>query len=250
MWVSRQASIQARRAAIPTRQRFAAAFPRSAPDESCSSHSARQGRDLARTGRAVLGGRAGEPPGVGRCPGDVRATAALVVLLLASCTTATDQDAVRRAPTTAPSVAPAERAVSSPTLPSTDGLSASCPVTLPNGDNPPGQASRLSHGNGRLWVALYPRGVVRTHEDNVERNGSLAAKFPWTRGMKGRLTITGRRLDASAPPLRSWVPGGYGRIGFQSSAVIFPTAGCWEVKGRVGGVTLTIVTKVIPPSHR
>jgi hypothetical protein len=121
-------------------------------------------------------------------------------------------------------------------------------VTLPNGDNPPGQVSRFSHGDGRLWVELYPLGVVRARTGDVRPDGSLAVKFPWTRGVEGRLTITGRRLDAVAPPLRAWVPTGYGRSGFQSSAVIFPTPGCWEVTGRVGPATLTVVTKVIGPS--
>ena len=123
-----------------------------------------------------------------------------------------------------------------------------CPVTLPNGHNPPGQGltSRLSHGNGRLWVELYPRGIIRpAYYGRARPNGAIAIKFPWTRGVPGHLKITGRRLDADAPALRSSIPGGYGRIGFQSTGVIFPTTGCWEMTGRVGSASLTVVTKVI-----
>jgi len=123
-----------------------------------------------------------------------------------------------------------------------------CPVTLPNGHNPPGQGltSRLSHGNGRLWVELYPRGIIRPdYYGRARPNGAIAIKFPWTRGVPGHLKITGRRLDADAPALRSSIPGGYGRIGFQSTGVIFPTTGCWEMTGRVGSASLTVVTKVI-----
>ena len=70
-------------------------------------------------------------------------------------------------------------------------------------------------------------------------------KFGWLRGVSGTLRITGRRLDAVAPPLRSEVPSGYGDRGFQASYVIFPTPGCWEVTGSVGESSVTFVTKVV-----
>jgi hypothetical protein len=52
-------------------------------------------------------------------------------------------------------------------------------------------------------------------------------------------------LDATAAPLRSRVPTGYGDLGFQSSGVIFPSPGCWEVTGALPTTTLTFVTRVI-----
>jgi len=73
-------------------------------------------------------------------------------------------------------------------------------------------------------------------------------KFPWTRGTIGHLSITGSRLDASAPPVKAFVPD-YGRTGFQSSMVVFPTSGCWLVTGRVGDVCLTFVTRVTRPAR-
>src|SRR5215218_4362910 len=76
-------------------------------------------------------------------------------------------------------------------------------------------------------------------------DGSLSMKFGWQRGVRGALTIDGRRLDAVAPPLRAHIPNGYGDIGFQAIAIVFPTPGCWEVTGRVGSVSLTFTTKVI-----
>jgi hypothetical protein len=67
---------------------------------------------------------------------------------------------------------------------------------------------------------------------------------PESTTVRGRLHITGRRIDAEAPPLRSHVPD-YGLTGFQSTAVTFPTVGCWEVTGRVASQTsLTFVTSV------
>ena len=177
----------------------------------------------------------------------------MLVLLLASCTADSGREVAstpaRSHPTTGASHSTASTAA--PGSPSLPGSPTDCPVTLPNGANPPGQASPFSHGNGRLWVVLWwPRGVVHADEDDVQADGSLAIKFPWTRGVAGRLTISGRRLDAAVPPVRAWIPDGYGRRGFQSTAVIFPTAGCWEVTGRVGGVSLTVVTKVVGPGSQ
>ena len=70
-------------------------------------------------------------------------------------------------------------------------------------------------------------------------SGSISAKLGWWRGVAGRLTISGRRLDAPAPPLRAVVPEGYGELGFQPSGPVFPTEGCWEVTGKVGTSTLS-----------
>ena len=108
-----------------------------------------------------------------------------------------------------------------------------------------GQSSPLSHGNGRLWVELYPRGIIGpANYGHARPNGAIWVKFPWTRGVPGDLRITGRRLDADAPAAQSSIPDGYGRTGFQSTAVIFPSPGCWEVTGRVGAASLTFITKV------
>jgi hypothetical protein len=69
-------------------------------------------------------------------------------------------------------------------------------------------------------------------------------KFGWWRGEAGALRIEGRRLDAPAP-LAARIPEGYGDAGFQASGILFPTQGCWEVTGRVGGASLTFVTLVL-----
>jgi hypothetical protein len=90
---------------------------------------------------------------------------------------------------------------------------------------------------------LWPHGSARAIDDNVNGRGEIEMKFPWDRGIRGRLRISGRRLDADAPPLRSDVPD-YGPTGFQPTALIFPTEGCWEVTGTVRRSSLTFVTKV------
>jgi hypothetical protein len=106
--------------------------------------------------------------------------------------------------------------------------------------------SGAAHGNDELWVGgLGGDGVIRADSRFVERDGSIGWKLGWWRIATGTLTITGRRLDASAPPLRSSIPDGYGLSGFQASGVSFPTPGCWAVTGTVGGSELSFVTLVV-----
>jgi hypothetical protein len=127
--------------------------------------------------------------------------------------------------------------------------SGKCAVTVPNGSRPadaPG--SGVNHGDGRLWVALWDDGRVVPKPEQVNPDGSIDMKFGWWRGVKGKLTITGQRLDAPAPLLTARVPDGYGDSGVQSSGIIFPTPGCWEVSGHVGSETLTFITEVVTPS--
>lgn len=101
--------------------------------------------------------------------------------------------------------------------------------------------AHLTWRNGTLAAGLRPDGgSIAT----VEEDGSIHTKLGWWRGVSGRLTISGRRLDARAPALVAHVPSGYGRLGFQPTGLVFPTDGCWRVVGRVGGVELTFVVKV------
>jgi hypothetical protein len=138
-----------------------------------------------------------------------------------------------------------------PVVPSASGSRPStnpieCPATLPNGNHrreDPAGLGEQGFGNAELWVGLWPQGRVRATEDNLNRRGEILMKFPWDRGVRGHLQITGRRLDADAPPLRAQLSD-YGSIGFQPSTLVFPTEGCWEVTGRVGRSSLTFVTSV------
>jgi hypothetical protein len=119
--------------------------------------------------------------------------------------------------------------------------SVSCPVTTSNPKIPTGQK------RDALGTALWPGGKIEFVEGGpgiILPDGALSMKFPWWRGVPGKLTITGRRLDAPAAPLRARIPEGYANIGFQPAEIIFPTTGCWEVQGKVGDAILTFVTLV------
>ena len=122
------------------------------------------------------------------------------------------------------------------------GLGDKCALTVPNLKTPPGNLFGVPHGNGKLWVGTWASNVVF---QKPQADGWIDAKFGWYRAVPGELTIEAHRLDGEASPARSSVPFGYGDRGFQSSAVIFPTEGCWQVTGHVANTSLTFVTVVL-----
>jgi hypothetical protein len=127
----------------------------------------------------------------------------------------------------------------------------SCEVTKPNDVGILGNTERGSYGNGQLSVGpfgLWPNGTVVFKPRGagfVTRDGALGMKFGWRRGVRGRLTIEGRRLDAPALPLRAQISEGSGDVRFVATYLVFSTPGCWEVTGRVGHTSLTFVTSVV-----
>jgi hypothetical protein len=171
--------------------------------------------------------------------------AALAVLLVAC----SGEETPPPTQTGAPAVEPTERVFPTATPLPPEILDDGCPVTKPNGSTPPGEdPSRYYHGNGQIWTGLYDNGTVVFEPEGPgvrEEDGSLSMKFWWWRGVEGRLEIEGRRIDADADALRASIPAGYGDKGFQASALIFPTPGCWEVTAQVGTATLTFVTRVV-----
>lgn len=130
-----------------------------------------------------------------------------------------------------------------------------CNVTAPDGVVA-GSAERQewSYGNALLSVGpfgLWPEGTVLFKSRGagfVTRDGTLGTKFGWTRGVPGKLRVSGHRLDRAAGPLRLEANGRYSDIGLQASYLIFTTPGCWEVTAQVGereDSKLTFITKVV-----
>jgi hypothetical protein len=133
-----------------------------------------------------------------------------------------------------------------------------CPVTLPR--KAPAAARGLfgagaAAWNGALYVGgLWPAGTMVFRPGGsgfILPDGSMSMKFGWLRGegLRGKLKIHGRRLDAPAPPLRAEIPEGYGDSGFQATGIVFPTEGCGEVTGEVGEAQVTFVTRVLRSSE-
>jgi hypothetical protein len=135
------------------------------------------------------------------------------------------------------------------------GQDNACNVTVPNGIVA-GTSERHdgSYGNGLVSVGpfgLWLDGTVVFKPGGagfITRDGGLGMKFGWTRGVRGMLNVSGRRLDGASPPLVFESNNGYGDVGFQASYLIFPTPGCWEVTAQVGereDSRITFITKVI-----
>jgi hypothetical protein len=104
------------------------------------------------------------------------------------------------------------------------------------------------YGNGLLSNPLLRADgslpVVR------DQDGTLFQKLPWIphRGLTGRLTVLGERLDAPSPPLKVlnvfWGHSSTGKWSW-ATPVEFPSEGCWRITGRVNDVTLTYVGRVV-----
>jgi len=128
----------------------------------------------------------------------------------------------------------------------------SCDVTLPNGVVAgSAQSQAQTYGNRLLSVHGVQRsGTIEFKPGGggwVTRDGALAMKIGWTRAIPGLLVVSGHRLDGDAPPLRvEMVPSR--KVGFQGTALIFPTLGCWDISAQVSDVQeskLTFVTYVV-----
>ena len=112
-----------------------------------------------------------------------------------------------------------------------------CPVTRSEG----------MYGNDALAAVIPEDGKFTFRPGGVgfvDDDGALGIKLAWDRRRPGDLFVGGRRLDASAPPARSYIPTGYGEVGGQSTYLVFPTPGCWEITGRVSDAGLTFVVLV------
>ena len=125
-----------------------------------------------------------------------------------------------------------------------------CPVTLPNGNRPPGQPRGVGwYGNGLLWAGVERDGTWTARVDQVGEDGTIGNKLLWvTTPPWEKPTVTGERIDADAPPLHV---SGVNTGSFSSAAnpshmtpVGFPTPGCWRLRARLGDVSLTYVVQV------
>ncbi len=140
-------------------------------------------------------------------------------------------------------------------------VSDSCPITRPQ--NPvftppppwPPQApyGEFWYGTEDLWTSLHPDGTWQALPRDTA--GYSQKVWFWKKGYNGRdepdpkLTVTGRRLDGSAPPLVA-LDATNGYSGDFNWAMLvgvdIPTLGCWEITGHIGGHELSFVVWVAP----
>jgi hypothetical protein len=126
-----------------------------------------------------------------------------------------------------------------------------CPVTLPNGNRPPGQPRNVTwYGNGLLWAGAAPNGTRVYGPEDVAEDGSVGDKLLWvTTPPWEKPVVSGERIDDDAPPLRveRVNTGSFSGAANPShmTPVSFPSAGCWRLTARVGDVSLVYVVEVV-----
>ena len=130
-----------------------------------------------------------------------------------------------------------------------DSSRAGCLVTDAVRAEPPRDRNADPFGSGP-WYVNADRTIWAGWDAVRMRAGNKGNKVLWIRPAGNQLTVTGRRLDAEAPPMKATIPCCY-PTGFQASGLAFPAAGCWEIAAVAGTSQLTFVTSVAPESeHR
>lgn len=114
-----------------------------------------------------------------------------------------------------------------------------CEVTKPSKDG--------IYRNDWIAVELPPDGIVELHKDHHHQDAQDLIPFPlrWRVLKHGSLEISGKRLDAEAPPL--WVQNATVDDKQQTrlTQIVFPKDGCWEMTARVADHELKLVTQVV-----
>ncbi|MCA1668195.1 MAG: hypothetical protein LC793_12530, partial [Thermomicrobia bacterium] len=141
---------------------------------------------------------------------------------------------------------------------------ASCPITHPAQPPfippspypptpPPPYANQFWSGTAMLWTML---GTDGTWGRLPYANGSYTQKILWWRQgydwqtePEPQLTVTGRRLNAPAPPLAATRASNGFRDDIGSFGVVgvdIPTQGCWEITGQAASTELRFVVWLAP----
>jgi hypothetical protein len=138
-----------------------------------------------------------------------------------------------------------------------------CPVTTAKGSpsfeapapyspNAPWQ-NIFWFGSENLWTALHADGVWSGLPLNP---GGYTQKlvwwsdgYIWDKEPEPALTVTGERLDASAPLLNTSDANGVYASDMGSAMMAgfdFPTLGCWKITGKYGEAELSFVVWIAP----
>jgi hypothetical protein len=119
-----------------------------------------------------------------------------------------------------------------------------CAATEPIRAEPPRDANADPFGTGP-WYVNADRSIWAGWDAVRMVAGEKGNKVLWIRPQGTQLVVSGRRLDAEAPPLKARIPCCY-PTGFQASGLMFFSGGCWEISAKAGASTLTFVTRVGP----
>lgn len=114
--------------------------------------------------------------------------------------------------------------------------------------DPVGPASWYINADRTIWAGPVPE-AGWSSGGKLFSGGAVVKgqKTYWVRPQGTTLVISGRRLDASAPPVEAHIPCCY-TTGFQIVGLFFPTEGCWEVTAKAGDSELQFITEVKRPT--
>ncbi|HKI54810.1 MAG TPA: hypothetical protein VJ987_11845 [Anaerolineales bacterium] len=126
----------------------------------------------------------------------------------------------------------------------------SCPVTEPIWIKPPeDSAVGNSPVEGNYFVnedhSIWASAWWTEQGENYLHIDEDGIKVGWFRPEGAEMQITGKRIDAQAPPLESYIPCCY-PTRFQATGLYFPTEGCWEVTARAEDSVLSFIVQVEP----
>jgi hypothetical protein len=143
-----------------------------------------------------------------------------------------------------------------------DRDSANCPVTQPPEQSftPPPPYSPSAPGTGNFWYGtnllwtVVPSdgtwsGLPLNPDGYTQKVLWWREGYSWTEDPTPELAVTGKRLDAPAPPLNVSRPTNAFAESIQSAMMVgvdFPTLGCWEITGSVVDQALSFVVWVGP----
>lgn len=134
---------------------------------------------------------------------------------------------------------------------STEGIPANtCPVTEAVWAKPPEDAAVEGSAEYGYYLVNEDRSIWASawwveQDENDLYAGEDGMKMGWFRPEGADLKISGRRIDAQAPPLETHIPCCY-PTRFQATGLVFPTEGCWEVSARAGDGVLSFVVEIEP----
>lgn len=125
-----------------------------------------------------------------------------------------------------------------------------CTLTEPTWIKPPTDSAVLNEpAFGYYFVnedqSIWASAWQAKDEEHPFLAGDEGNKMGWFRPAGADLVITGKRLDAKAPPLEADVPVSY-PTRFQATGVYFPTAGCWQIDATAENKELSFSVWVEP----
>ena len=126
------------------------------------------------------------------------------------------------------------------------GYDAATDVCLPSplSSTRPGDPDQAAFTD--TWYGDDPNGLWAGLGRENEGVWTTSNRVLWWRLNPIPIEVSGRRLDADAPPLKADLIEGYEGFSHHISSISFPEPGCWEIEASAGDMQLRFVVGVAP----